>query len=130
MSDDCRKAFEEWYAKHGDQGYTEKTLQGEAWQAAYNTNRWIPVTERLPEGPSPVLVYGKNSAGKKRRLRAMYARKFELEAYENDDADYLEEADEFFAKPGWYENNDFEEVHWLIDFPVTHWQPLPEAPHE
>jgi len=90
---------------------------------------WVSVEKALPDGPSPVIIYGINDAGKGRRLRAMYARQFELESYNDDDgAEYSEEKDEFFAPQGWYETNEFEEVHWAIDFNVTHWMPLPEPP--
>ena len=41
---------------------------------------------------------------------------------------YDEETDTFYCEEGWYETNEFEEVHWNIHGIVTHWMPLPEPP--
>lgn len=88
---------------------------------------WIAVTDRLPEGGKPVLVsYGKKV------LRAAHAGKFELDE-ENwgwDDSstgDYNESTDMTYWPEGWYEWNEYEEVHWKLNPEPTHWMPLPEA---
>lgn len=98
MTDDYRKAFEEWYAKHGAQGRTEKALQGEAFQAAWHASRWIPVTERLPEEGEKVMIWDARFG------RIIY------EAY-------LDSGGFVSCFQQWSGN-------------ASHWQPLPEAPHE
>jgi hypothetical protein len=32
------------------------------------------------------------------------------------------------VKPGWYETNEYEETHWAVSDPVTHWMKLPDPP--
>ena len=90
---------------------------------------WIAVSDRLPSDPNPVIIYGGNENGKARTLRSMYARKFELKSFDDDEmSDYSEEKDEFYAPEGWYECNEYEDVHWAIQFVPTHWRPLPSPP--
>jgi len=88
--------------------------------------RWIPVAERLPLAGIPVLATYINEYGKRRRVRAMYATRHTLEqADECDGGEYDAETDMYWCRPGWYENNEHEEVNWRIDEEVTHWLPLP-----
>lgn len=92
---------------------------------------WVAVSERLPDPGIPVLVYCKNSHGKGRRLRAEWCPRWTVESVCDDDSDnyeYSEEKDQYYVNEGWYETNEFEETHWKIDRPVTHWMPLPEPP--
>ena len=90
---------------------------------------WIPVTERLPKGGEPVLIW----TGKQ-VLRAAHAGKFELSkenwGWWNDDegADYNEADDTTYWPEGWYEWNRYEKIHWQVGAEVTHWMPLPEGP--
>jgi len=112
--------------------------QVQAFAASYHAeqckscNKWISVKDRLPENCNGVLVFGINESGKSRKAKAMYARKFELEA--NDEAvdsgffEYDESRDESYVPEGWYEDNSCSETDYVIDFTVTHWQPLPESP--
>jgi hypothetical protein len=92
--------------------------------------QWVPVSERLPEDSKPVLAVVKE--GKRQFvLRVMYARKFDLVCGTDCDEaflDYDEKTDEYYCKEGWYEDNQFEEIHWGISGDVTHWMPLPEPP--
>jgi hypothetical protein len=92
---------------------------------------WIETKEQLPKPGMPVLVFVQNVYGDKtRRLRAQYAAKFTLEQSSEDDTDpdYDEKTDQYYCKPGWYETNEFDEVHWRIEGDVTHWMPLPDPP--
>ena len=90
----------------------------------------MPVSERLPESGVPVLICVLNSAGKARRLRAHYAAPKTIEAGSEDNGadEYDEETDTYWLRSGWYETNEYEEVHWHVDDPVSHWTPLPAAP--
>lgn len=96
---------------------------------------WIKVTERLP-GSSPVLVFVVMDAARPgqtitRRLRAVYARENSLELGGDQawfDGCTEDEEGNTFCAPGWYESNEFEDTHWLIDGDVTHWMPLPDPP--
>lgn len=91
---------------------------------------WIPVSERLPKSSFPVLAFVTNSHGKTRRLRAHWIAKHTEEMWDGDDmdGDYSEEKDTTYTPEGWYETNDYEDTHWFIHDPVTHWMPLPAPP--
>ena len=94
---------------------------------------WVETKDRMPKSGEPVLVFVQGVYGNKtRRLRACYAAKYTLvqsELANDDNADYDEGTDEHYCAEGWYETNEFEEVHWRIDGEVTHWMPLPEPPN-
>ena len=87
---------------------------------------WIDVTVLLPASGTKVLAWdGKNI------LRAMYAKRFAEEVRpggEEEATEYSEGLDGYFLVAGWYEHNEFDEVHWTIENPVTHWMPLPAPP--
>lgn len=91
---------------------------------------WISTKVELPQSGVPVLVFVQGVYGNKtRRLRAEYAAKFALAASEEDEvADYDEVADEYYCPEGWYESNEFEEIHYRIEGEITHWMPLPDPP--
>lgn len=124
--------FEQWWEGVLDGVTLPKVSKAEArriWQAAL---RWIPVSERLPEKSGvPVIAYGYNRAGKLRRIRAAYVHKFTIEDA-NDDymgpTDYSEENDMSYWPEGWYEWNEQEDTHWVVEFDILGWQPLPEVP--
>lgn len=94
--------------------------------------RWIPVSERLPESGVPVLAHITNSHGKTRRLRAQWIAKHTDELWDGDDmaGDYSEETDTTYTPEGWYETNEYEETHFHINDPVSHWMPLPPGPDQ
>jgi hypothetical protein len=95
--------------------------------------KWISVNDRLPDKGAEVLAFYKNSNGKKRRIRAVYIRKFEEEEdYESEmDCDYNEELDCYYLPEGWYECIDNWSEYTSIyvhEGEVTHWMPLPAPP--
>ena len=95
-------------------------------------NAWIDSAEQKPESGIPVLVAvtsGNGSRTYRRILRAEYAAPKTLLAYD-DLGEYDEAADEYYCVEGWYESNEYEDVHWRINDAVTHWQPLPKWPEE
>jgi len=61
MSDPCREAFEKWWCtgNNSDDRWMNDTMViwREAWNARAEQSLWIPVTERLPEEGTVVLVY-------------------------------------------------------------------------
>jgi hypothetical protein len=96
---------------------------------------WTEFKNKKPKTGIPVLACGINSCGKIRRLRACYIPENFME---NDDDSFLgelgedcynEEKDMYYWPEGWYEWNENEEIHWLIDFEITHWMFLLEAPY-
>lgn len=90
---------------------------------------WIEVKKQMPKSGKTVIAFGLNEYKKKRTLRAFYAARFTVEDdNEYEAAEYNEEKDEYYLKEGWYEYNEHEEVHWKIDFLITHWMPLPPPP--
>lgn len=89
--------------------------------------KWNDSLNTLPDAGKTVICYGKNTYGKDRTLRAFYAPRFTIEdTNEYEAAEYSEEQDQNYLKEGWYECNEHEEVNWMIEFPVTHWMPLPK----
>ncbi len=93
---------------------------------------WIKVKDQLPEPGKFVIAYFKNEHGKDRRIRAMYVPRFFMDDLGDSgcDPDYDEEEDMYFWPEGWYECNEFEDTHWMVDGNVTHWMPLPEVPND
>ena len=91
---------------------------------------WISAKESMPNHLNPVIVFGLNRYGVPRKLRAFYAPKCTVsDDNENEAAEYCEEKDEYCLQEGWYEENEFEDTHWMIEFEITHWMPLPEDPN-
>ena len=93
-------------------------------------NSWIELTkDNHPISGELVLIFGFNEHGKRRTLRAFYAPKFSIkDSTEFEAAEYNKLDDEFYLKQGWYESNEFEYVHWMVDFKITHYMPMPEPP--
>ena len=91
---------------------------------------WVSVVDSLPPPNVPVIAFvGANEFGKTRRIRAQYAPPLTLEL--DSDAEgglYDEKSDTYYCKEGWYESNEYEDVHWYVDDIVSHWMALPEGP--
>lgn len=95
-------------------------------------SEWIKCSDQMPKPGVNVLAFVQHFGGGKytRRIRAMYAAAKTLEAADEEDGEYDEERDAYFVKPGWYESNEYEEVHWAVHDPVTHWMTLPDPPKD
>lgn len=97
--------------------------------------KWISVSEGFPGAECHVLAFVPGSGrGGSRRVRAYYAPARAVEAMDSvmdsveDLCEYDEARDCYWLGEGWYESNEYEDTHWRVGDPVTHWMPLPEAP--
>lgn len=92
---------------------------------------WIRVEDRLPGSGVPVIAWVPNRGAGGRRIRAEYAAPKTLELHpecEPEEGSYDEDTDTYWCSEGWYESNEYEEIHWKVSDPVTHWMPLPAPP--
>lgn len=96
------------------------------------SSSWIKCSDQMPKPGISVLAFvqAERDDGKlwTRRIRAQYAAEGTLEAADEEEGVYDEKRDAYFVAPGWYETNEYEEIHWCVHDPVTHWMPLPEPP--
>ena len=102
--------------------------------------RWIPVTERLPDSERVVLVSALTKTFRHRHtLMAAHIGHHEFTTEDTDwreyegDTEYDEENDCFWIPECWYEVNAIDDNgNWIIDseYDVTHWMPLPQPPKE
>ena len=112
-------------------------LQQEIEKLRAQLPRWIPVTERLPKPETDVLAVC-NRNGYIFVVPAIYEDgKMLTQDSKWNWCDiytyglYNEEADDYYAPEGWWENRQFnpdDVYNNLVDCPVTHWMPLPEPP--
>lgn len=108
--------------------------------------RWIPVTERLPENEVDVLILAeirlysisKTDSEKHHIVSTAFHTDGKMNTEEssyNWDLDILgmeydEEDDAFIVPEGWWEAVRYGEEFSAVDDFVTHWMPLPEPPKE
>ena len=100
--------------------------------------KWIPVTERLPESGVHVLVACEMRGQHLSRqyvCDGYYAKAKTQPSYGYPDecaCEYCEEDDEYYLLEGWYEViknwDDYNSI--VIDDFVTHWMPLPQPPKD
>lgn len=118
----------------------EKRAEAEAERDALREKqRWIPVTERMPEPETDVLAVC-NRNGYIFVIPAIYEDGKLLtqdSAWNWSDIYcyglYDEKADDYYIPEGWWENRQFnpdDVYNNPVDCAVTHWMPLPEAPEE
>ena len=101
--------------------------------------RWIPVTERLPEPETEVMITC-NRNGYRFIVTAIHEDGKQLS--ENscwvwDDiweyGRYDEEHDDYIIPEGWWESRCFapdDDYGYPVDCEVTHWMPMPKLPEE
>lgn len=95
--------------------------------------QWITVDERLPEPGTWVIAAYRNALGKWRQVVGEHIPQFfaELSPDSDVEGDYCEAADLFYARAGWYEQQDNWDDYGYVAIDngkVTHWQPLPASP--
>ena len=93
-------------------------------EGAQQPGAWVPLPGTLPDPGKPVLL----DIGDKYPIRAMWAAKHTLEVGMEDDSDfgeYDEATDTYYCPEGWYEWNEYEDVHWHVDKTPVAWRELP-----
>ena len=93
-------------------------------------NGWICVKDAMPEKGKEVFAHFQNIKDKPRVIKAFFINRFSVEAeHFEGDAEYDGHGNAYWPE-GWYENNEFEEVHCKVDATITHWMPIPEPPKQ
>lgn len=103
-------------------------------------DRWIPVTEKLPETNKPVQITFREYIEYSKKYRygvckAVYVPEHHIKTddmwsyCDNDELSiYDESEDEFYVKSGWYEviehGEEYSNIYISCD--ITAWKPLPE----
>lgn len=92
---------------------------------------WQPIENSKPVSNTIVLIHCVTEQLKKSIiLRAVWYDRYTEEIWgdEFEAGEYCEEKDSYFIREGWYEFNQYDEVHWAVSQEVTHWMPLPDPP--
>lgn len=103
---------------------------------ALNAQRWIPVSERLPEVETEVIILAITKTGRKVITTAMYENGKmpngnSIWKWYDIDFNYDEENDEYLIPEGWWEYRHYNPddiYNNAVDDVVTHWMPLPDPP--
>lgn len=105
-----------------------------------NANKWIPVSEGLPENETEVeicCVRKYIGAGDEKKISRITARAFYTDGTmttedssftweDTNDWEYVEEKDAYIIPEGWWEFVTFSEQFSAVDAEVIAWMPLPE----
>ena len=101
--------------------------------------RWIPVTERLPEPETEVMIVC-NENGRRFIATAIHEDGTQLSEESCwvwtdiwEYSRYDEEHDDYIIPEGWWESRCFtpdDVYNCPVDCEVTHWMPMPELPKE
>ena len=102
----------------------EKAMEQYADIKVKEAQRWIPVTERLPEIVQPVLATVKLLGGGTIPAVVCYTDGTNIEVSDDD-------GNELLLSEGWYEeceqqHGDYDVIYFKRE--VTHWMPLPNKP--
>ena len=115
------------------QGQIDGWIEPERKALIKSLPHWISVTERLPESGVHVLLSCKCGSCAY-VCDGFHTEKYSkpTQFYEDIDADYNEDTDEYYFPEGWWEViknwDDYSCV--AIEDTITHWMPLPEPPKE
>ena len=92
---------------------------------------WVDCKKYMPAPGQLVLAFVPKfgEGAHSRRIRAQYAAEKTLAQHADADGGvYDDGTDTYYCEAGWYETNGYEEIHWAVTDPVTHWTHLPDAP--
>lgn len=95
--------------------------------------QWNRIADGKPESGKLVLICVVTEQLKRQIvLRAAWYDRYTEEAGDDEyeAGEYCEEKDEYYVCEGWYETNQYEEVHWAVSDEVTHWAEIPLPPAE
>jgi len=93
-------------------------------------NKWIKVSDQLPESERKVIAFYRNKYDKPRTIMAFHTDKFIVEGNtDNEDIlEYDEATDTYYLQEGWYEIGDFFDYYYQVNAEITHWMELPDDP--
>ena len=103
--------------------------------------KWVPVTERLPENEKDVLILFER-AGLRGDVYRVVGKAFHTDGKTNTEdsayvwdidcinMEYDEDADAYIIPEGWWESVEFGETFSAVDMPVLAWMPLPDGPEK